>query len=212
MSIHCCFRCQPSRSCWIMLRRAWLGSTETLPGGSGCLLSGSTPGLTAAHSSRASRSKLWPLLPYSTGSRMTLPLSGQRHQSDCAAGIWSAAVDCSSTSETPESSCELLAVACAAGGSSGCAVSATGVPWRLVTVVCPAGLVVATSARAAVLATCAFAAAAAACCLAAFLRARLAAALLRWPEAPLGCSSACIKCYPGRLYCSACDYENSWHS
>jgi hypothetical protein len=33
----------------------------------------------SSQASTASRSKLWPPPPHSTGSRMTLPLSGQRH-------------------------------------------------------------------------------------------------------------------------------------
>ena len=80
---------QHRRSCWIVLRSAWLATTPPAPGGRGCRLSGSTPGWAASHSSRAARSKLWPPLPKSTGSRMTSPLSVQRHQS-CCADAWAA--------------------------------------------------------------------------------------------------------------------------
>ena len=50
------------------------------PAAGAARLSGSTPGWAASQSSSAARSKLWPPLPYSTGSRMTLLLSVQNHQ------------------------------------------------------------------------------------------------------------------------------------
>ena len=177
-----------SCSCCTRFRRAWFGTTLHVSGGSGCLLSGSTSGLAASHCSRASRSKLWPSLPYSTGSRMTLPLSGQRHQSGtvdcCAAG--NAALG---TSVATFGATWGAAAAAAASGTSGTAglAEVASAAWG------SAWLPGAAAGVAALPAACALSAAAAACCLAVLFRARLEAALLGCPKASDDCSSACSR-------------------
>ena len=172
------------------LRRAWLGTTLLPSGGGGCPLIGWTPGRAASHCFRASRSKLWPPLPYSTGSRMTSPLSEQRHQSAVADGCTAG------TATSVLLPCSTFGAACgAAAAAAGSCVSDTGTLLQLAAAAWGSGVpVVAASGLTGLSAASLLPAAATACGRAALLRARLAAALaalLGFPEALTGCSSSC---------------------